>query len=127
MSNFSVQALRKKIDTEWYALERACDAKQPAGRMLESALAAAIDGERRHRTMGRGIASGRYRVGVELAARSHVLRWVTDPQCSRALPPEELMTMRLDVAYCYAIRRLLGDAASALPEHGVSYVDDLVG
>jgi hypothetical protein len=119
-SNLSVAALRKIIDRDWFALERACDVKQPAGRMLENALAAAIVSERQHRRSRPG-----YRIGVELAARSVVLRLATDPQCSKNLPPEELMQMRAEVAYCYAIRRLLGDAAEKLAAHTVSYSDDI--
>lgn len=91
------------IDTAFCALARAAESHQESSSLLDRAVKAAEDGERRHRRMGRGL--GTYALSVKTAARYFVVKWYTNPHwVAGAL---DACSIREDVLYSSALRECL--------------------
>lgn len=96
--------LRKAVRLDWAALSKL--ARENGGdsiKFLERAYQDEIEQERGHRRF----CGGEYRLTVDLVAKLMIAQRVADPASSKPLPPAELMSLRLAVAYCYALRQAL--------------------
>jgi hypothetical protein len=96
--------VKRTIDTAFVALQRACESSSEADRLLTRALDAARTGERKHRTMGRGLDG--YSQSIETAARYFVIKWFCEPgDVTDALQATRL---REDCLCASALRFLMG-------------------
>jgi hypothetical protein len=91
------------VDRAYCELERACDPSNEATKLLRDAYAAAEQGERSHRRMGRGF--GGYRASVQTAARYFVCKWFCDP--AKVTSAREACSLRGDCLNASALRELL--------------------
>lgn len=124
--------LRAAIMRDWYALESVVQKTNDvrARDFLYSALKESERVEREHRAMGRRFTDGRarYSVSVDTAARYMVVKWAGSPEALKPLTPPDLMSLRTDVAYCYALKQTLkanGHEYSNIETSLVDYSGDI--
>ncbi len=127
----SATKTRETIALAFAALERAADESTEASRLLSNAFDAALDGERRHRRMGRGFGN-RHKQSAETAARYFVVKWFLDP--AKITNAREAAAVRLDCLYASALRGELADRmgkelaslrAKLEPVAAIDYVDHI--
>lgn len=122
--------LQTLVAREFGKLDNWADRDIERRRLVDACLAAAEEGERGHRKMGRAFTSKGYKVGVSTAAKWFVLKWATE---RRTEPPKswtEAAGVRPDCLYGWAIGELLG-ADLACPNlaseaiHSIEYGTDI--
>ena len=109
--------LRKAVRLDWSVLAKlAIENGQDSIKFLERAYQDEIEQERGHRRFCSFMPDDKYQLGVVLSAKLMIVQRVADPASSKRLAPADLMSLRLAVAYCYALRQ-------ALEANGRTYVN----
>lgn len=122
--------LQTLVAREFGKLDNWADRDIERRRLVNECQAAAEDGERRHRRMGRSLMNHGYKVGVETAAKWFVLKWATERRTDGPKSWAHAASVRLDCLYGWAIGELLG-ADAACPNlatdaiHSVHYETDI--
>lgn len=125
----SKSAVRIAIDVAYVRLERATESSHDATRLLRAAFEAALQGERAHRRMGRGLSAHRYSSTPDMAARYFVCKWFADTSTKVTCALDACM-MRADCLNATALRELLAKDGKAVDMAGITDIDysrDLVG
>jgi hypothetical protein len=96
--------------------------------LLNAAFDAAVEGERRHRKMGRGMRG--YRQSVKTTARYFVVKWFSEAP-GKVTNARQACAWRLDCLYATALRECL-DAHGITIDlgtdvNGIDYCTDIVG
>lgn len=106
--------VKARIDRAFVELNRVCESRQESARLLAHAHRAALEGERRHRSIGRGLDPGPYQQSVETAARYWVLRWFWEP--AKVTSALEAVQLREDALHASALAQFLLNERKPTPE-----------
>jgi len=92
-----------RISVAYTALARVAEGHTEADRLLQRAYQAALEGERIHRKLGRGL--NRYRLSADMTARYFVIKWFREP--GKVKDALDATRLRTDCLYASALRNLL--------------------
>ena len=106
--------VKARIDRAFVELNRVCESRQEAARLLDHAHRAALEGERRHRSLGRGLGPGSYQQSVETAARYWVVRWFWEP--TKVTSALEAVQLREDALHAAALAEFLRNERKPMQE-----------
>lgn len=96
--------VKRTIEHAFYAIARKAESGIETDKLLRGAYQAALEGERAHRKMGRGL--GGYQQSAETAARYFVAKWFAE-QRGQVKSARDACAMRLDCLYAMALRECL--------------------